>query len=157
MLLISTLKRERGKSKEEIWGISCRQIAEVTHSYFSVSGTVMKKDIVVLWPGLIGVGCPTGSSKCAWSRQRSHLTDAGLTTLEASPACPGVGQRMRKLHQLPSTASLWLIYCISSQHLKSGKWGSNEAWPIPRHSPQAMRLVINRTKPFWVRDFKVKN
>lgn len=79
MLLISTLKRERGKSKEEIQGISCRQRAEVTHSYFSVSGTVMKKDIVVLWPGLIRVGCPTGSSKCAWSSQRSHLTDAGLT------------------------------------------------------------------------------
>lgn len=59
MLLIFTLKIIKGK------GIFRRDRATVNSSYFPVSGTVMKMNLVILGQGLIRIKCLAVSSKCA--------------------------------------------------------------------------------------------
>lgn len=81
---------------------------------------------------LIRIKCLAVSSKCAWFLQRSYLTHAGGALLEASPACPGVGQRMRKLHQRPHFLALWLIQLhFLSVLTNSTKWGCAEQLEPP--------------------------
>lgn len=112
-------------------GTFCRDRATVNSSYFHF-WDCNEEGFSNFGAGLIRIKFLAASSKCARSPQRSYLTHAGEALLEASPACPGVGHRMRKLHQRPHFPALRLIQLhFLSVLTNSTKWGCAEQLEPP--------------------------